>query len=88
MEGLRMKCVEFEALKECGSPTVYFCEHEMENSCLIAIPSWNWSFLMDYAIDFKDEKPILMKALEKYVSYHLVENVADAFYDYVFSELN
>ncbi|HDR8111009.1 MULTISPECIES: YueH family protein [Bacillus] len=83
-----MKCVEFEALKECGSPTVYFCEHEMKNSCLIAIPSWNWSFLMDYAIDFKDEKPILMKALEKYVSYHLVENVADAFYDYVFSELN
>ncbi|UUN20218.1 YueH family protein (plasmid) [Bacillus cereus] len=83
-----MKCVEFEALKECGSPTVYFCEHEMKNSCLIAIPSWNWSFLMDYTIDFKDEKPMLMKALEKYVSYHLVENVADVFYDYVFSELN
>ncbi|HDR7203811.1 TPA: hypothetical protein QCW56_002362 [Bacillus cereus] len=83
-----MKCIEFEALKECGSPTVYFCEHEMKNSCLIAIPSWNWSFLMDYAIDFKDEKPMLMKSLEKHVPYHLVENVADAFYDYMFSELN
>ncbi|KZD51595.1 hypothetical protein B4084_0884 [Bacillus cereus] len=43
---------------------------------------------MDYTIDFKDEKPMLMKALEKYVSYDLVENVADAFYDYVFSEFN
>ncbi|KXY50024.1 hypothetical protein AT278_21060 [Bacillus cereus] len=83
-----MKYVEFEALKQCGSPMVYFCEHEMKHSCLIAIPSWNWSFLMDYAIDFKDEKPMLMKSLEKHVSYHLVENVADAFYDYVFSELN
>ncbi|MDA2463911.1 YueH family protein [Bacillus cereus] len=83
-----MKCVEFEALKECGSPTVYFCEHEMKNTCLIAIPSWNWSLLMDYTIDFKDEKPMLMKALENYVSYDLVENVADAFYDYVFSEFN
>ncbi|PEM34744.1 hypothetical protein CN636_33320 [Bacillus toyonensis] len=27
-----MRCVEFEALKECGSPTVYFCEHEMKGS--------------------------------------------------------
>lgn len=43
---------------------------------------------MDYAIDFKDEKPMLIKSLEKHVPYHLVENVADAFYDYVFSELN
>ncbi|PEQ52410.1 YueH family protein [Bacillus cereus] len=82
-----MKCVEFEALKECGSPTVYFCEHEMKNSCLIAIPSWNWSFLMDYAIDFKDEKPMLMKALEKHVPYHLVENVVDALYDFALSEI-
>ncbi|MGQ7871542.1 hypothetical protein [Bacillus sp. 1A] len=82
-----MKYVEFEALKEHGSPTVCFCEHEMKHSCLIAIPSWNWSFLMNYAIDFKDEKPMLMKALEKYVSYHLVENVADVFYDFVLSEL-
>jgi hypothetical protein len=77
-----MRGVEFEALKEYGSPTVYFCEHEMKHSCLIAIPSWNWSFLMDYTINFKDEKPMLMKALEKYVSYHLTENVADVFYDY------
>ncbi|EPC8422621.1 YueH family protein [Bacillus wiedmannii] len=83
-----MRCVEFEALKEYGSPTVYFCEHEMKHSCLIAIPSWNWSFLMDYTTNFKDEKPMLMKALEKYVSYHLAENVADVFYDYVFSEFN
>ncbi|MGN4432408.1 YueH family protein [Bacillus cereus group sp. MYBK88-1] len=83
-----MKCVEFEVLKGYGSPTVYFCEHEMNHSCLIAIPFWNWSFLMDYTIDFKDEKPMLMKALKKYVSYDLVENVADAFYDYVFSKFN
>ena len=82
-----MKCVEFEALKKCVSPTVYFCEHEMKNCCLIAIPSWNWSFLMDYTIDFKDEKPMLMKALEKRVSYHLVENVADVFYDFALSEI-
>ncbi|MGR5897432.1 YueH family protein [Bacillus cereus] len=83
-----MKCVEFEVLKSYGSPNVYFCGHEMKHSCLIAIPSWNWSFLMDYTINFEDEKPMLMKALEKYVSYDLVENVADAFYDYVFSEFN
>lgn len=82
-----MKCVEFEVLKEYGSPIVCFCEHEMKHSCLIAITSWNWSFLMDYTIDFKDEKPVLMKALEKYVSYHLVENVADALYDFALSEL-
>ncbi|KIQ87409.1 hypothetical protein RW25_15785 [Bacillus sp. L_1B0_8] len=80
-----MKCVVFEVLQQCGSPTVYFCEHEMRHSCLIAIPSWNWSFLMDYTIDFKDEKPKLMKALEEYVSYHLVENVADALYDFALS---
>ncbi|EPC8422632.1 TPA: hypothetical protein QCN73_004711 [Bacillus wiedmannii] len=82
-----MKCVEFEALKEYGSPTVCFCEHEMKHSCLIAIPFWNWSFLLDYAIDFKDEKPMLMKALENHVPYHLVENVADALYDFALSEL-
>lgn len=82
-----MKCVEFEVLQQCGSPTVYFCEHEMRHSCLIAIPSWNWSFLIDYTTDFKDEKSKLMKALEKYVSYHLVENVADALYDFAFSEI-
>ncbi|CKE53207.1 YueH family protein [Bacillus paranthracis] len=83
-----MECVEFEILKSYESPTVYFCEHEMKNSCLIAIPSWNWSFLIDYTINFIDEKPRLMKALEKYVSYHLVENVADAFYDYAFSQFD
>lgn len=83
-----MNLVNFEVLKNYESPCVYFCEHAMKHSCLIAIPSWNWSFLMDYTIDFKDEKPMLMKALEKYVSYDLVENVADAFYDYVFSEFN
>lgn len=83
-----MECVEFEVLKQCGLPMVYFCEHEMKHSCLIAIPSWNWSFLMDYTINFIDEKPLLMKALEKYVSYHLLENVADAFYDYVFSQFD
>ncbi|HDR7700696.1 Uncharacterized protein BC141101_05590 [Bacillus toyonensis] len=83
-----MNLVNFEVLKNYESPSVYFCEHAMKHSCLIAIPSWNWSFLMDYTIDFKDEKPMLMKALEKYVSYDLVENVADAFYDYVFSEFN
>jgi len=44
--------------------------------------------LMDYTINFIDEKPMLMKALEKYVSYHLLENVADAFYDYVFSQFD
>lgn len=82
-----MECVEFEVLKQCGSPTVYFCEHEMKHSCLIAIPSWNWSFLMDYAIDFKNEKPLLMKSLEKHVPYHLVENVADALYDFALSEI-
>ncbi|PEF99477.1 YueH family protein [Bacillus toyonensis] len=83
-----MNLVNFEVLKNYETPSVYFCEHAMKHSCLIAIPSWNWSFLMDYTIDFKDEKPMLMKALEKYVSYDLVENVADAFYDYVFSEFN
>ncbi|MCU4733597.1 YueH family protein [Bacillus cereus] len=83
-----MNLVNFEVLKNYESPSVYFCEHAMKHSCLIAIPSWNWSFLMDYTIDFKDEKPMLIKALEKYVSYDLVENVADAFYDYAFSEFN
>ncbi|MGF9816253.1 YueH family protein [Bacillus toyonensis] len=83
-----MNLVNFEVLKNYESPSVYFCEHTMKHSCLIAIPSWNWSFLMDYTIDFKDEKPMLMKALEKYVSYDLVENVADAFYDYVFSQFD
>ncbi|PGA17907.1 MULTISPECIES: YueH family protein [Bacillus cereus group] len=87
MEGVRKKCVELEALKECGLPTVYFCEHEMKNSCLIAIPSWDWSFLMDYTIDFKDEKPMLMKALEKCVSYLLVKDVVDVFYDFALSEI-
>ena len=42
---------------------------------------------MDYTIDFKDEKPMLMKALEKRVPYHLVENVADVFYDFALSEI-
>ncbi|MGH0758497.1 hypothetical protein BW897_31005 [Bacillus cereus] len=82
-----MNLVNFEVLKNYESPSVYFCEHAMKHSCLIAIPSWNWSFLMDYTIDFKDEKPMLMKALEKYVSYDLVENVADVFYDFVLSEM-
>ncbi|OUC01064.1 MULTISPECIES: YueH family protein [Bacillus cereus group] len=82
-----MKCIEFEVLQQCGSPTVYFCEHEMRHSCLIAIPSWNWSFLMDFAIDFKDEKPMLMKTLEKHIPYQLVENVADALYDFALSEI-
>ncbi|WP_242280860.1 MULTISPECIES: hypothetical protein [Bacillus cereus group] len=52
-----------------------FCKHGMKHSCLIAISSWNWSFLMDYKIDFKNEKPRLIRVLEKYVSYHLVERV-------------
>ncbi|HDX9577675.1 TPA: hypothetical protein ROX88_001172 [Bacillus pseudomycoides] len=81
-----MKCVEFEVLKSYDSPTVYFCEHDMEHSCLVAIPSWNWSFLIDYAIDFKDEKPMLIKSLENHISYHHVENVVDVFYDFALSE--
>lgn len=32
-----MKCMEFEALKNYESLTVYFCEHEMNHSCLIAL---------------------------------------------------
>ncbi|HFK1767219.1 TPA: YueH family protein [Bacillus mobilis] len=80
-----MDAVNFEILENYGSPTVYFCEHEMKHSCLVAIPSWNWSFLIDYAIDFQDEKPQLMKALEKHVSQYNLENTADVFYDFVFS---
>lgn len=52
-----MKYVEFEALKECGSPTVYFCEHAMKHSCLIAIPSWNWSFLWITRLILKMKSP-------------------------------
>lgn len=80
--------MEFEALKSYESPTVYFCEHDMKHSCLIAIPSLNWSFLMDYKINFKDERPMLIKALSKCVSEYDAENVADVFYDFVFSEFN
>lgn len=78
-----MKCIEFEELKEYGSPIVYFCEHMMKHSCLIAIPKWNWSFLMDYTVDFKDEKPLLTEALKQYISYSDTENVVNAFYDFV-----
>ncbi|MEK4678229.1 hypothetical protein [Bacillus sp. FSL K6-2944] len=81
-----MKCVEFEVLQRYGSPTVYFCEHNMKHSCLIALPSLNWSFLMDYAIDFNGEKPMLIKALSTFVSEHDLENIADVFYDFVFNE--
>ncbi|HDR4393701.1 MULTISPECIES: YueH family protein [Bacillus cereus group] len=81
-----MDAVHFEVLENYGSPTVYFCEHEMKHSCLVAIPSWNWSFLMDYSIHFKDEKPQLMKALEKHISQYNLENTVDAFYDFVFSK--
>lgn len=80
--------MEFEALKSYESPTVYFCEHDMKHSCLIAIPSLNWSFLMDYKINFKDERPMLIKDLSKCVSEYDAENVADVLYDYVFSEFN
>lgn len=80
-----MAAVSFEVLESYGDPTVYF--YEINNSCLIAIPSWNWSFLIDHAIDFKDQKPMLVKALEKYVSIHHVENATDVFYDFIFSEL-
>lgn len=83
-----MKFAEFEALKSYDSPTVYFCEHDMKHSCLIAIPSFNWSFLMDYKIDFKDERPMLIKALSKCVSDYDAESIADVLYDYVFSEFN
>ncbi|WIY59012.1 YueH family protein [Bacillus arachidis] len=83
-----MKCVEFEALKSYGSPTVYFCEHEMKHSCLIAIPSWNWSFLIDYAMDFKEERPLLIQTLSKHVSDQDAESITDAFYNFVFSEFN
>lgn len=80
-----MKVVNFEVLENYGSPTVYFCEHEMKHSCLVAVPSWNWSFLVDYAIDFKDEKPQLMKSLENYVPHYCLEQTVDAFYDFIFS---
>lgn len=78
-----MECIEFEELKEYGSPIVYFCEHTMKHSCLIAIPKWNWSFLMDYAVDFKDERPLLIEAMTQHISYSDTENVANAFYDFV-----
>ncbi|PGM79947.1 hypothetical protein CN957_15865 [Bacillus cereus] len=81
-----MKYIELEVLKEYGSPTVYFCEHTMKHSCLIAIPKWNWSFLMDYAIDFEDEKPLLIEALKQNVFYADTENIANAFHDFVCSE--
>ncbi|MBJ8024758.1 MULTISPECIES: YueH family protein [Bacillus] len=83
-----MKFAEFEALKNYDSPTVYFCEHDMKHSCLIAIPSFNWSFLVDYKINFKDERPMLIKALSKCVSDYDAESIADVLYDFVFSELN
>lgn len=70
-----MDTVVFEVLESYGSPTVYFCEYDIEQSCLVVIPSWNWSFLMDYAADFKDEKTLLMEASESHVSCNHVENV-------------
>ncbi|EOQ01550.1 hypothetical protein KOY_05283 [Bacillus cereus VDM021] len=81
-----MRFVEFEVLKHHKSPQVAF--YDMNHSCLIAIPSWNWSFLMDYAMDFKEERPLLIQALSKHVSDHDAESITDAFYNFVFSEFN
>lgn len=43
---------------------------------------------MNYAMDFKDERPLLIQTLSKYISNDDVENVTDTFYDFVFSEFN
>ncbi|HDR6289652.1 TPA: hypothetical protein QCU33_005820 [Bacillus cereus] len=43
-----MEAVVFEVLESYELPTVYFYEHDRGQSCLVAIPSWNWSFLMSY----------------------------------------
>ncbi|WJE55408.1 YueH family protein (plasmid) [Bacillus cereus] len=81
-----MNLAKFEVLERYNSPEVYF--YDLKHGCLIAIPSWNWSFLMNYAMDFKDERPLLIQTLSKYISNDDVENVTDTFYDFVFSEFN
>lgn len=81
-----MKLAEFEVLARFNSPDVYF--NDLKHGCLVVIPSWNWSFLMDYAMDFKEERPLLIQTLSKHVSDQDAESITDAFYNFVFSEFN
>lgn len=81
-----MKHTRFKELKKYGSPVVYFCEHEMKHSCIVAIPAFSWSFLIDYAINDTDEKPILAQSLTRCFSENGVEAITDAFYEYWLKE--
>ena len=41
---MKMHYYEFEFLAPWGNPTVYFVK--TEQTCLVAIPSWNWCQLL------------------------------------------
>ncbi|MBM7645896.1 hypothetical protein JOD45_002121 [Scopulibacillus daqui] len=65
------------------SVQVYFCENDLKDNCIVAVPQWNWCFLMDYNISFEDEKPMLIKALSRKLNHQEAEDLADKLYNFI-----
>ncbi|MDR7319652.1 hypothetical protein [Brevibacillus nitrificans] len=71
-----------------GGVSVYFCETQTKRGCLVAIPLWNWCFLMDYGIHLDDERPRLIEALSVPMSGSDAEEFAEVLYDYVLNQMH
>ncbi|MFC7395558.1 YueH family protein [Scopulibacillus cellulosilyticus] len=67
------------------SALVYFCENDLKDSCIVAIPRWNWSFFMDYNISLEDEKPMLINTLTQKLNHQDAEDLADKLYNFIFN---
>ncbi|TPG93499.1 hypothetical protein EEL32_00115 (plasmid) [Brevibacillus laterosporus] len=87
MSSLIAKNFKFLDTQKFGNPAVYFSDNIMKSSCLVAIPSWNWSYLIDYGIDFKVSLEQMSESLKGHMFDHESEEFSNILYQYTLNEM-
>lgn len=79
---------EFSFLeKRYGNPLVYLFETNLKLSCIIAIPSWNWSFCIEYAFPYDVVRGEMVKALSVPMFLDDAEVFADQLYEFILNDM-
>ncbi|QDX91050.1 hypothetical protein EEL30_00795 (plasmid) [Brevibacillus laterosporus] len=87
MKSYQAKNFKFLDTQKFGNPAVYFAENIMKSSCLVAIPAWNWSYLIDYEIDFKVSLGQMSESLKGYMFDYEAEEFSNILYQYALNEM-
>lgn len=82
---MKMHYHKFEFLAPWGNPTVYFVE--TKQTCLVAIPSWNWCELLEYNSSPQQWIINMVTSLHTKISIANANLLADLLCFYVMNEL-